>query len=69
MTIPSMIVRNRATGYVWRQDGFRIAIGFDSLVGNGGLFTTPRDLLRWEQNLVAPRVGIAASFGHPLRSA
>ena len=56
---PSIIVRNRATGYVRRQDGFAIAIGFDSLVGNGGLFTTPRDLLRWEENFVTPRVGTA----------
>lgn len=56
----SVIVRNRATGYVRRQDRFRIAIGFDTLVGNAGLFTTPRDLLRWEQNFVAPRVATAA---------
>jgi CubicO group peptidase (beta-lactamase class C family) len=56
----SMIVRNRATGYVRRGDGFSIAIGFDSLVGNGGLFTTPSDLLRWEENFVTPRVGTGA---------
>jgi CubicO group peptidase (beta-lactamase class C family) len=56
----SMIVRNRATGYVRRGDGFSIAIGFDSLVGNGGLFTTPSDLLLWEDNFVTPRVGTRA---------
>lgn len=56
----SMIVPNRATGYVRRGDGFSIAIGFDSLVGNGGLFTTPSDLLRWEDNFVTPRVGTRA---------
>jgi CubicO group peptidase (beta-lactamase class C family) len=56
----SVIVRNRATGYVRRGDGFAIAIGFDSLVGNGGLFTTPSDLLRWEDNFVTPRVGTRA---------
>jgi CubicO group peptidase (beta-lactamase class C family) len=56
----SMIVKNRATGYVRRGDGFAIAIGFDSLVGNGGLFTTPADLLRWEDNFVTPRVGTRA---------
>jgi Beta-lactamase len=56
----SMVVRNRATGYVRRGDGFAIAIGFDSLVGNGGLFTTPSDLLRWEDNFVTPRVGTRA---------
>jgi CubicO group peptidase (beta-lactamase class C family) len=56
----SMIVKNRATGYVRRDDGFAIAIGFDSLVGNGGLFTTPDDLLRWEENFVAPRIGSRA---------
>ena len=56
----SMIVRNRATGYVRRGDGFAIAIGFDSLAGNGGVFTTPSDLLRWEDNFVTPRVGTPA---------
>ncbi len=56
----SIIVRNRATGYVRRGDVFSIAIGFDSLVGNGGLFTTPSDLLRWEDNFVTPRVGTRA---------
>jgi CubicO group peptidase (beta-lactamase class C family) len=56
----SIIVKNRATGYVRRGDGFAIAIGFDSLVGNGGLFTTPSDLLRWEENFVTPRVGTLA---------
>jgi CubicO group peptidase (beta-lactamase class C family) len=56
----SMLVRRRATGYVRRDGGFAIAIGFDSLVGNGGLFTTPRDLLRWEENFVTPRVGTTA---------
>jgi CubicO group peptidase (beta-lactamase class C family) len=56
----SIIVKNRATGYVRRGDGFAIAIGFDSLVGNGGLFTTPSDLLRWEDNFVTPRVGTPA---------
>jgi CubicO group peptidase (beta-lactamase class C family) len=56
----SEIVKNRATGYVRRGDGFAIAIGFDSLVGNGGLFTTPSDLLRWEDNFVTPRVGTPA---------
>jgi CubicO group peptidase (beta-lactamase class C family) len=56
----SMIVKGRASGYVRRGDGFAIAIGFDSLVGNGGLFTTPSDLLRWEDNFVTPRVGTPA---------
>jgi hypothetical protein len=58
----SMLVRHRATGYVRRGDGFAIAIGFDSLVGNGGLFTTPSDLLLWEENFVTPRVGSAATL-------
>lgn len=57
----AMIVRNRATGYVRRGNGFGLAIGFDSLVGNAGLFTTPSDLLRWEDNLATPRVGSMAT--------
>lgn len=58
----SIIVRNRATGYVRRGEGFALAIGFDSLAGNGGLFTTPSDLLRWEENFVKPRVGSPATL-------
>jgi CubicO group peptidase (beta-lactamase class C family) len=55
------IVPQLATGYTRRGDGsLRLARPGGGVVGNGGLFTTVGDLLRWERNFAAPRVGDAA---------
>lgn len=59
---PARIVPRRALGYQRDGDGFRLAVRSvtDSLVGNAGLFTTAGDLLTWEQNFAAPKVGTPA---------
>ena len=56
---PGMAVPNRALGYHRDGSSFQLARHEDlgRLVGNTGLFTTTGDLLRWEQNFDAPRVG------------
>jgi CubicO group peptidase (beta-lactamase class C family) len=54
----TQVVRNRATAY--RQDGdgrFHTAMSFTNVVGNGGLLTTVKDLLAWNQNLDTGEVG------------
>ena len=55
------IVAKLATGYTRGGDGaLRVARQTGGLVGNGGLFTTAGDLLRWERNFAEPRVGDAS---------
>jgi CubicO group peptidase (beta-lactamase class C family) len=56
---PTGIVPRRVSGYMRGPNGFRLALRADpgGLLGNSGLFTTTRDLLRWEQNFADPRVG------------
>lgn len=58
---PDGLVPLQATGYTRGGDGgLRVARRPDGVVGNGGLFTSVGDLLRWEHNFVEPRVGSAA---------
>jgi len=58
---PDGLVPLQATGYTRGNDGaLRVARRPDGVVGNGGLFTTVGDLLRWERNFASPRVGSAA---------
>jgi len=59
---PAMLVPNRATGYHRIANGFDLALHADlgRLVGTTGVFTTTRDLLRWEDNFVNTRVGDGA---------
>ena len=59
---PSVVMPNRASNYyrdagTWRFVPFGTQPG---AVGNSGLWTTPRDLLRWASNLADPRVGSAS---------
>jgi CubicO group peptidase (beta-lactamase class C family) len=53
-----LIVRNRAIGYVKNKSGvwFRDA-NVNDLIGDGGLYTTADDLLRWNRNLDTGQVG------------
>jgi CubicO group peptidase (beta-lactamase class C family) len=57
----TMLVKNRAFAYSARQGGgWQFSMpGFD-VVGDGGLFTTVEDLLKWANNFDAPSVGDAA---------
>jgi CubicO group peptidase (beta-lactamase class C family) len=54
------IIPNRSSGYSPGDSGIRVATGADpgGIVGNAGLFTTARDLLRWADNW--DRVGIGS---------
>ena len=55
------IVKNRAQAYERQQSGgYQIDMPFENVHGNGGLLTTVGDLLTWNQNFAAPKVGDAA---------
>ncbi len=51
------IVPNRASGYSPTSDGFRINMTTLPMTGDGGVFTTVNDLLRWDQNFYDSSVG------------
>lgn len=61
---PSVPLPNRASNYVRDGDAWRLvhATTQPGAVGNSGLWTTPRDLLRWADNLANPKVGSASLF-------
>src|SRR5258708_24577675 len=59
---PSMIVPNRVSGYHRDGNGFHAASESGGIVGNAGLQTTVRDLLRWEQKFTHVRVGDRATL-------
>ena len=47
------IVKGRATAYSKGETGWRMAMPFENVHGNGGLLTTVSDLLRWNAALDA----------------
>ena len=52
------VIPNRATGYEDRDGGgFRIEMSGFEQNGDGGMFTTVEDLLRWDANFFNPVVG------------
>ena len=51
------IVPNRASGYAPTGDGFRISMTTLPMIGDGGVFTTVDDLLRWDRNFYDSNVG------------
>jgi CubicO group peptidase (beta-lactamase class C family) len=54
----SKLVKDRAYGYTWGSRGeARLDTPGGERVGAGGLFTTVRDLLRWDQNFYNGKVG------------
>ena len=59
------MIENRASGYApLEAGGFRIADSYFDLVGDGSVFTTVRDLFRWDQNFYHHEIGgrgVAAS--------
>jgi len=54
------IVKGRAIAYEQSGSEFRMDMPFENVHGNGGLLTTVGDLLKWNENFVAPKVGDAA---------
>jgi hypothetical protein len=53
------IVKGRATAYSDAQEVYRQNMPFENVHGNGGLLTTVGDLLKWNENAVAQKVGDA----------
>ena len=53
------VVKDRAIAYSPAQSGFRLNMPFEDVHGNGGLLTTVGDLLKWNNNFAAPKVGDA----------
>lgn len=54
----SALVQGRAYGYTWGSRGeARLDTPAGERVGAGGLFTTVRDLLKWDQNFYTGRIG------------
>ena len=52
------MVEHRAGGYAPLEDGgFRIAESNYDMVGDGSVFTTVRDLFRWDQNFYHQKIG------------
>ena len=56
----SRIVKGRAVAYAESDGRYHADMPFENIHGNGGLLTTVGDLLRWNENFVAPKVGDAA---------
>lgn len=55
------IVKGRATAYATGPEGgYQTLMPFENVHGNGGLLTTVSDLLKWNENFVAPKVGTPA---------
>ncbi|HEX4936362.1 MAG TPA: serine hydrolase domain-containing protein, partial [Gemmatimonadaceae bacterium] len=51
------VVPGRATAYSPRGEGWRIDVWNNDIVGQGGIVTTLADLLKWDENFYAGRVG------------
>lgn len=52
------IVKNRASGYLPKEDGgFAISMTNLELVGDGGVFTTLDDLVKWDENSYFSAIG------------
>jgi CubicO group peptidase (beta-lactamase class C family) len=53
----SAILKNRAVGYSWRNNEFKIDAATLDVVGSGGVFSTVEDLFLWDQNFYTGKVG------------
>ncbi len=51
------IVPKRASGYLPTEDGFEISMTTLEMCGDGGVFTTIDDLLKWDANFYNNRLG------------
>ena len=54
------LVKHRADAYARAGDAFRLATPVNERAGAGGVFTSVRDLLHWDENFYTARVGGAA---------
>ncbi len=54
----AQLIPRRAVGYGRRPDGtYRIATSNTEYAGQGNIFSTTRDLAKWDENFYAPKVG------------
>ena len=53
------VVKDRAVAYAESNGKYAQDMPFENVHGNGGLLTTVGDLLRWNENFAAPKVGDA----------
>lgn len=54
----TLVVKNRASGYVRKDDGgYEMRASLWDRVGDGGVLTTVDDLFLWDQNFYTPKVG------------
>lgn len=60
------VVRQRAQAYYLGADGYHLNMPFENTVGAGGLLTTVRDLLKWNDNFAKPIVGDAAMLAEAI---
>ncbi len=51
------LVKNRAYAYAGSSGAWRLDTPNNERAGAGGLYTTVRDLVRWDENFYAPKVG------------
>jgi CubicO group peptidase (beta-lactamase class C family) len=51
------VVRERATGYAPREAAFELDMSTLDMVGDGGVYTTVDDLLKWDTNFYEGKVG------------
>jgi CubicO group peptidase (beta-lactamase class C family) len=64
------VVKRRAAGYARNAEGrWRVSLPNYDTYGATSLFTTVGDLLKWDANLAAPRVGDEAMFREMMASA
>lgn len=56
-TDESRLVKGRAFAYSRSDDGFALDTPSNERAGAGGVFTNVRDLLKWDENFYAARVG------------
>jgi N-acyl-D-amino-acid deacylase len=55
---PTVLVRDRATGYAPVEGGgYRISTTTLPMIGDGGIFTSIEELVRWDRNLDDPVLG------------
>lgn len=53
----TLIIKNRATGYSKRDDGFVVNETLNESTGDGGVFTTVEDFFLWDMNFYEDKIG------------
>jgi CubicO group peptidase (beta-lactamase class C family) len=56
----SALIPGKALGYERRQDGWHLSNSMFDVVGDGGLYSSVQDMLRWAKNFDSPTIGAKA---------